>query len=98
MADYTHAVWRFEAWEMHDQLQKTLGGALDHMDAGLRQVGAGKTQRAQSTRWIAGNADLVAEGRKLIGDHDPRLTRVGEAQARAGGVSEVAEQKRYNIV
>jgi hypothetical protein len=96
MADYTHAVWRIEAWDLHDGLNGTLGAALAHMDADLRAVGAGETQRAQSARWITGNTDLATEGRRLIGDHDPRLTRVSEAQARAGGVSEVAARKRYN--
>ena len=98
MADYTHAVWRIEAWGMHDGLRDMLGGALDHMDAALRQTGAGETQQAQSTRWVTGNADLVTEGRRLIGDHDPRLTRVSEAQAAAGGAREVARNKRYNQV
>jgi hypothetical protein len=96
MADYTHAIWRIEAWNMHDALQKQLGSALDHMDAGLRQVGAGRTQQAQSTSWITGCKDLATEGKQLIGKHDPRLTRVGETQARAGGKDEVSQQKRYN--
>jgi enamine deaminase RidA (YjgF/YER057c/UK114 family) len=98
MAGYTHKIWRIEAWNMHDALQKQIGAALDHMDASLKAVGAGRTQQAQSTRWITGNADLATEGRGLIGDHDPRLTNVSAEQAQAGGVDEVAAKKRYNEI
>jgi hypothetical protein len=95
---YTHANWRIETWNMIDGLNDQLGAALDHMHAGLLAVGAGQTQTAQSARWKTGNADLVTQGKQIIGDHDPRLTRVGAAQAAAGGVTEVAQVKRYNHV
>ena len=96
MTGYTHRTWRDEAQGMRDQIQKTLGGALEHMHAGLQAVGAGRRQTAQSNRWITGNNDLVTEGARVLEAHDPRLTRVSEAQARAGGVTEVAQRKRYN--
>jgi hypothetical protein len=90
------AIWRTEQHAAHDELTQVLIPALDHMLAGLTAMGAGQTQRRLSARWPALMGDLAAEGQQVIDDHNPRLTRVSEAQSAAGGTAEVAANKRYS--
>jgi len=82
--------------DLTQALGEVLVPALGHMRAGLVGVDAGRTQLAQSARWIVLAAELAAQGDQILGDHDPRLRRVGEAQRAAGGLEEVAGDKRYN--
>jgi hypothetical protein len=92
---YTHAQWRIEAQAITGDLGD-LSGALEHMRAGLVQRQAGVTQLREQARWAAMVSELSTDGNRILGTHDPRQTRVGEAQAAAGGLSEVAGDKRYN--
>jgi 5-enolpyruvylshikimate-3-phosphate synthase len=93
---YTHKHWKDMVVDIRDGLQNVLTPALTHMHAGLRRVDAGATQMTQAARFIAMVAELAEEGSRLIGAHDQRLRRVSEAQRAAGGLGEVAGDKRYN--
>lgn len=95
LAGYTHRQWRDEAQDLIKDLE-TLQAALQHMSAGLQYVGAGTTQRQEQAKWSTRVGDLTEQGRRVLEAHDGRLTRVGEAQAAAGGQTEVAQNKRYN--
>lgn len=89
------AIWRTEQHAAQDELG-TLTAALDHMNADLARMGAGDTQRRLAVQWPPLVEALAAEGEQIIKDHNPRLTRVSEAQAQAGGQREVAASKRYS--
>lgn len=93
---YTHRDWRTFVQEANAAARELLGPALEHRHAGLVRVQAGETQLKNSAAAIRRVHELAAEGERILGDHDARLTRVGEAQAAAGGLSEVAGDKRYN--
>jgi hypothetical protein len=95
-AAYTHAQWRIQAENITTALGEVLAPALDHMHAGLVKADAGQTQRRYSARFPAEVRQLAAQGQQILGDHDERLTRVGQAQRQAGGVDEVAGDKAYN--
>jgi hypothetical protein len=94
--NYTHAQWRIQAQGLTDALERALVGALTHIHGGLVHVEAGQTQLATSREWIRLVSELGTEGHTILGDHDPRLTHVSQAQQQAGGVREVAGDKRYN--
>lgn len=91
-----HAVWRAEQHAAYDELTQVLVPALDHMLAAITQMRAGDTQRRLSARWPVLVGELAVEGQRIIDVHNPRLTRVSETQARAGGQREVAGDKRYS--
>jgi hypothetical protein len=96
MTGYTHRHWRIEATGIRDALDQLLVPALEHMRAGLVAVQAGREQRAKAGEFIKLVGELADEGTRILGDHDARLRRVSEAQAAAGGVTEVAGRKRYH--
>lgn len=96
MSGYTHRDFRTEATALRDGLRTVLGPALEHRHAGLVQVGAGKTQLANSDSAITAVYELATRGDRILAEHDARLTLVSEAQALAGGVPEVAADKNYN--
>ena len=94
MAAENHADWRISAWNAHDEIALVLAPALDHMNACLVRAKAGEAQMRLAGQWPAMVTELGTEGKKVIGDHDPRLTLVSEAQAQAGGAREVYGDKR----
>ena len=93
---YTHAQWRVSATALRDALRTQLVEALDHMIAGLRRVDAGKSQIAFMQQSLITVRELGDMGTTILGAHDARLRQVGEAQAHAGGLPEVAGDKNYN--
>ena len=93
---YTHLDWRTGMTNIRDALDLVLTPALDHIHADLRRVDAGRTQLAQAARMVVMVGDLGTEATRILGDHDGRLRQVGEAQAAAGGLAEVAGDKRYH--
>lgn len=93
---YTHRDWRTEAAGIRDALDQVLVPALEHIVADLQRVQAGRTQLQQARQMPRLVGELAGEATTILGDHDQRLRRVGEAQAAAGGVTEVAGDKRYN--
>lgn len=95
-AQITHREWRKFVQDANAVARDTLGPALEHRHAGLVRVQAGETQIRNSLAAIRRVYELAVMGESILGSHDQRLTRVGEAQAAAGGVSEVAGDKRYN--
>ena len=96
MTTYTHKDWRIEATGIRDALDQLLAPALEHMRGDLVAMQAGREQLAKSDEFIRIVGELAEEGTRILGDHDARLRRVGEAQAAAGGTREVAGRKRYN--
>ena len=94
MVAENQAVWRISSWNAHDEIAKVLRPALEHMNACLVRAKAGETQMRLAQQWPVMMTELAGQGERIIGDHDPRLTRVSEAQARAGGAREVYGDKR----
>jgi hypothetical protein len=95
-APITHREWAREMAAIRDALDTILVPGLEHMKAGLASVGAGRDQMNEMGTWIGNVGELADEGTNILGDHGPRLRRVSEAQAAAGGVTQVARDKRYN--
>jgi len=93
---YTHRDWRTSLTACRDQLDLVLAPALEHIRHDLQGVDAGRTQLAQGARMVVIVSELGTEASRILGDHDQRLRQVGEAQAAAGGLAEVAGDKRYN--
>jgi len=93
---YTHRDWRTSMATIRDALELVLAPGLDHMHADLRRVDAGRTQLAQAAQMVVLVGELGTEATRILGAHDPRLRQVSEAQAAAGGLAEVAGDKRYH--
>lgn len=94
----SHRIWRQEQHAAYDELTEVFVPALDHMLAGITSMGLApeSTQRRLSSQWAPLTTELAAEGKHIIDVHNPRLTKVSEAQAAAGGKREVAANKRYS--
>lgn len=92
---YTHRTWLDE---MADALGHIAGIYRDFevMDATLREVKAGRTQTALVGECRATGLDIMTSGVRLVGETDARYIPVYEAIKRAGGVDEVAQDKRYH--
>ncbi|MGH3290162.1 MAG: hypothetical protein ACRDPD_36685 [Streptosporangiaceae bacterium] len=93
---YTHLDWRTAMTNIRDALDQVLAPGLDHIHADLRRVQAGRTQLTQAGQMTVLVGELGDEATRILGDHDQRLRKVGEAQAAAGGLAEVAGDKRYH--
>jgi hypothetical protein len=95
MTSYTNRAWREEMHDLiHDGLQTLLGGALEHMHAGLVSVGAAGAHLEFSQQCQTLIRDLAARGDRILGDWQPRAVVMGDAVAAAGGMA--AEQKEYH--
>jgi hypothetical protein len=60
-----------------------------------RRAAAARKLAGELTGWEQAARDARDTGEQVLKDHDPRLTRVSESQARAGGAREVPRDKRY---
>lgn len=95
MAAENHAIWRISHHNVENELTQVLGPALEHMNACLAGwAQAGETQLRLAKQWPVMTTELAGEGKRIVGDYDPGLTRVSEAQSRAGGQREVYGNKR----
>jgi hypothetical protein len=94
-ASYTHRHWSQEAADIAGALSDVLTPALAHMHGDLVARQAGRTHLTTAAGFIELVGELGREGARVLAAHGPRLARVGEAQAHAGGVNEVAGDKRY---
>ncbi len=93
---HTHRHWKAAMGDLNEALVTMLAPALDHLHTCLVKVDAGRTQRAMSSRSAAMVGELGTQGRRILAAHGPRLDRVSEAQRAAGGLEEVAGDKRYH--
>lgn len=92
---YTHRTWKDE---MADVLGHIAGiyRDLEQMDATLHEVQAGRTQLnlVNDVRLTA--LDLMVRGVRFVEETDARYMAVFEAIQSAGGLDEVAKDKRYH--
>jgi hypothetical protein len=95
-ASYTHRHWYQEAADIVTALSDVLVPALAHMQADLIAMQAGRAHLATAAGFIEQVGELGREGERVLAAHGPRLARVSETQAQAGGLGEVAADKRYN--
>jgi hypothetical protein len=92
---YTNRAWREEMYYLvHDGLTTMLGGALEHMHAGLVSVGAADPHLKFSQQCQTLVRDLAARGAGILGDWQPKAVRMGDAVTAAGGMA--AEDKEYH--
>lgn len=93
--DYTHRTWLDE---MADQLGDVASDYRDFavMKATLTQVGAGRTQMALVEACEAAAMDILRGGVQFVDATDGRYLPVFEAIEKAGGQTEVAQDKRYH--
>ena len=94
---YTHREWRTTMNDLIDVIDKGAGGALEQMAglAGARHGGAAHMAEIGAAQMAL--RDVVTSGRYLVSAEDTITGLVAQAQAAAGGVSEVARDKNYNI-
>ncbi|MFG2001649.1 hypothetical protein ACGFNU_21105 [Spirillospora sp. NPDC048911] len=92
---YTHRTWRDEMGEI---LLHVAGiyRDLEEMHYSLRRVEAGRTQLTRVAGAITGGHDLMVRGVTYVKSADDRYLPVHEAIKRAGGATEVAQDKRYH--
>lgn len=94
--DYTHRTWREGMTGMVDGLG-VLGSALALQAVDLDRVDAGEAQRDFNARAQAQAMELAVMGRGILTEIDAGIGRpMGDAVAGAGGVREVAGEKRYH--
>jgi hypothetical protein len=92
---YTNRGWREEMYLLtHEGLEKMLGGALEHMHAGLVGVGAAGKQLEFSLQCQTLVRELAARGNRILGTWQPKAMVMGDAVNAAGGMA--AEQKEYH--
>lgn len=92
---YTHRDWKTE---MAVVLTCIAGMRkdFDEMAASLAEVEAGQTQTAHVGGCRVTALELLQRGVNLVGDTDARYVPVYEAIRKAGGHTEVANDKRYH--
>ena len=96
MAGTTHRQWRTEMNEFLEFLESGIADVLELMEGSVRAVRGGRDHLAQIAACRVAVADWIAVGRQLVASEDARQVPVADAQAAAGGVAEVAGDKRYN--
>lgn len=91
----THREWRARMGRMINGCE-VLAAAIEQQIAGLVQVGGGETQLAMARASYTLLNNQATTGHRILTDTTYRYMPVAQAQARAGGVREVADDKRYN--
>lgn len=95
-APYTHRQWRAEMNAMLDFLRTDVAAVMERMHASVTAMRGGATQLAQLSSCRMAVADLISDGAALVASADARQVPIADAQAAAGGVTEVAGDKRYH--
>jgi hypothetical protein len=93
----THKGWRTDM-ETSATLINTILHELEIIKAALAKVEAGQTQRTLVNRDIAVGSGLKTWAEQFVGATNKRYVPVGEEVARAGGIKEVALDKRYHVI
>jgi hypothetical protein len=93
---YTHKDWKGRMAVINSGLKDKLPGGLRHIEADWQKVGVGRTQRSEMTTWQTEVETVAQMGDRILGNYNVVLTGVGQGQAAAGGLDEVAADKNYN--
>jgi hypothetical protein len=93
----THRGWRKDM-ETAVTIINTIVYQFTLMQAALAKVQAGRTQRTLVNRDLTVGTGLKDQTVAYVGEIDRRYIPVGEAVAHAGGIEEVALDKRYHTV
>jgi hypothetical protein len=93
----THKAWMTDMGSAV-KIMATLIHELALMREALGKVQAGRTQRTLVTRDLSVGIGLRDQTVPWIGETHERYAPIGEAVAHAGGVDEVALEKRYHTV
>jgi len=95
-SDYTHRDWREHMDAAVGVLGVDLGDNLDLLIASLGSVGAGREQTKLTKEAAAIVKDLAGQGAAIHAYVNDQYKDLATAQQDAGGLLEVAKQKRYN--
>jgi hypothetical protein len=92
---YTHQDWRGDVADVLTRVA-AISRALSAMDACMDPIGAGRTQRRHVAACRDFALDLMRHGVRFVDSTDKRAVLIHDAIQRAGGQSEVAQEKTYH--